>query len=116
MGAPRKYDPEKCAKIILKYAENEDVPIFKEVCYLNNWNWKYMYELADKHEILSDSIKMLIQKKEVQLEKKSLFNEINHTQAIFSLKQLGWKDKKDMAISVDESAYDELKKIYEKGE
>jgi hypothetical protein len=32
-------------------------------------------------------------KKEAQLERKALYNEINVSMAIFSLKQLGWSDR-----------------------
>ena len=38
-------------------------------------------------------------KKEAQLERLALRKEINHTMAIFSLKQLGWKDTQDIAHS-----------------
>ena len=93
MARPKKYNPEEMAEIIDRYTEGADIPIVKEVCYLNKWQNKYIYELADNNEILSDSIKMLIQKKEAQLEKLGLFNVINPTMAIFSLKQLGWKDR-----------------------
>jgi len=113
MARPKKYNPLEISKIIEVYTKNEDIPIFKEVCYLNKWNWKYMYELANTCTELSDSIKMLMQKKEVQLEKLGLYNVLNSSVAIFSLKQLGWKDKQEIAHSIDESVLDKLQKLYE---
>lgn len=86
------------------YTENTDIPILKEFCYKNKIHSKYIYELADKcikknnDYRLNDSIKELIEKKETQLEKLSLTGQINVSQAIFSLKQLGWKDRKDIDL------------------
>ena len=96
MGRPKKYVEAEMVDIIDKYTDEEDIPILKEVCYLNRWNHKYIYELAEKHSGLSESIKRLIQKKEVQLEKLGAMGVINPTLAIFSLKQLGWKDRQEV--------------------
>jgi len=43
----------------------------------------------------------LFDKKEAQLEKLGAFNVINSTMAIFSLKQLGWRDKQEISIEQD---------------
>lgn len=95
MARPKKYNQDEMIEIIDTYTEAEDIPILKEVCQLNRWNHKYIYELADKNEKLSESIKMLIYKKEVSLEKLGLMGIVNSTMAIFSLKQLGWTDKQE---------------------
>jgi predicted CopG family antitoxin len=52
-----------------------------------------LYEFAEKNEEFNDTIKELIDKKEAQLERLALEKGIDNTMAIFSLKQLGWKDR-----------------------
>ena len=84
-------------KLLIEYIENTDIPIVAEFAYKNNIRRQLLYE----NEILSDTTKRLINKKEAQLERQALGNTINTTFAIFSLKQLGWRDNKDMEISGD---------------
>lgn len=93
MARPKKYDPDKMADIIDSYVVEEDIPVLKDVCYQNRWNDRYIHDLAKTSEKLSESIKMLRYKKEANLEKLGLLGIVNSTMAIFSLKQLGWKDK-----------------------
>lgn len=71
-----------------KYIEQTDIPILAEFCYLNDIRRTFLYE----NQLMSNAIKKLIEKKESQLERKALNKEIDKTMAIFSLKQLGWKD------------------------
>ena len=94
-GRPPKYDIEYIIETMDRYIEETELPIFKEVCYLNNWNSKYIYELGGKNEELSDTIKKLSDKKEVVLERGGLIGKYNPTMVVFSLKQLGWKDKQE---------------------
>ena len=94
-GRPPKYDTEEIIDIIEKYIEDTDLPIFKEVCYLNNWDDKYVYALGRKNEDLSHCIKKMSNKKEVELERGGLTGKYNPTMVVFSLKQLGWKDKQE---------------------
>lgn len=94
-GRPPKYDIEEIIDIIEKYIEETDLPIFKEVCYLNNWDDKYVYALGRKNEDLSHCIKKLSNKKEVELERGGLTGKYNPTMVVFSLKQLGWRDKQE---------------------
>lgn len=96
-GRPPKYDIEYIIETMDRYIEETELPIFKEVCYLNNWNTKYIYELGSKNEELSDTIKKLSDKKEVVLERGGLIGKYNPTMVVFSLKQLGWKDKQEDA-------------------
>lgn len=82
------------------YIKETDIPIVSEFAYLNNCARQYLYELPE----LTDTIKELITKKEAQLEKLALTGKINHTMAIFSLKQLGWKDVQDINANVSANA------------
>jgi hypothetical protein len=95
MGRPRKYNDEQIQEIINsfnEYIDNIDIPIVAEFCYQNSILRKTLYEYPE----FSDTIKRAIDKKEAQLERKALYNEVDHTMAIFSLKQLGWKDKQEV--------------------
>lgn len=74
------------------YIENTDIPIVSEFAYQNNMARQKLYEFP----VINDTIKILISKKEAQLERKALNNEINTTMVIFSLKQLGWKDRHEV--------------------
>ena len=94
-GRPLKYDVNEIIEIMDRYIEETELPIFKEVCYLNNWNSKYIYELGSKNEDLSDTIKKLSDKKEAELEKGGVTGKYNPTIVVFSLTQLGWKDKQE---------------------
>lgn len=97
VGRPKsdKYDIAKMIKIIEKYTDETDLPILKEVCYKNSWYYDYVMELQRKHEKLTHSIKRLLAKKEVELERGGLTGKYQQTQTIFSLKQLGWTDNKE---------------------
>ena len=76
----------------LKYIHDTDIPIIAEFAYLNDVRRQFLYECP----ALADSIKKCIEKKESQLERMSLTGEVNTTQAIFSLKQLGWSDRQEI--------------------
>jgi hypothetical protein len=91
----KKNTPEKNEKILRDleaYIDKTDIPILAEFCYLNNIRRTFLYE----NKLMSNAIKKLIEKKESQLERKALNKEIDKTMAIFSLKQLGWKDVQDI--------------------
>ena len=55
--------------------------------------------MAAKDKELSYAIKRLMLKKEAQLEKLALKGKIDKTMAIFSLKQIGWRDKHEIEHS-----------------
>ncbi len=86
---------EKLNKELKLYIKNTDIPIIAEFAYIHHIRRQLLYE----NEILSDTIKNLIDKKEFQLERKALENDIDKTMAIFSLKQLGWRDKQEIEHS-----------------
>lgn len=95
MARPRnpKYDIDFVIDTLEDYIASHELPIFKECCVENNWCHDYIYQMAEKNEELSSTIKKLSAKKEVELEKGGLTGKYNKTMAVFSLKQLGWKDK-----------------------
>ena len=92
MGRPRNYTNEEVKDIfnrLEKYINETDIPIIAEFAYLNDIPRTTFYD----YDEFSTLIKKLIDKKESQLEKMGLYGEVEKTMAIFSLKQLGWRDK-----------------------
>jgi len=106
MAATQKYKTENLVALLDKYTNDTDIPILKEVCYQNYLNYDTIMKYQRTDELLMQSIKRLLDKKESQLERKGLNKEIDRTVAIFSLKQLGWKDKQE--ISFGEEQADEI--------
>lgn len=100
-----------------KYIYGTDIPIIKEFAYLNDISRPTLYDIANKDEDFAEIMQICIDKKEAQLERKGLNNEINTTMAVFSLKQLGWTDKHETAITgninnpFEGLTEDELRKI-----
>jgi hypothetical protein len=78
-----------------EYVDNTDVPILAEFAYQNHIRRQTLYELGE----LADARGELIAKKEAQLERLALEGKINHSMAVFSLKQLGWKDTQSIEHS-----------------
>ena len=94
-GRPVKYTKEKLEEIrqaIEDYTKKTKIPILAEFAYKNDIRRGTLYDMPE----LSDAIKALIDKKESQLEKLALDQKVNTTMAIFSLKQIGWKDKQEV--------------------
>ena len=83
------------------------IPILKECCLKNNWDYKYIYELSKDNPELLDAINELIGWKEVLLEQGMLYGTIKHGAAIFSLKQLGWRDNQNISIEKAEDIEDD---------
>ena len=97
-GHPVEYTPERIAKIVKlmdEYTESEEVPILAEFAYKNNIRRGTFYDQPG----LSDATKRLTGKKEAQLEKLALNGKINVSMSIFSLKQMGWSDKHEIAVT-----------------
>lgn len=95
MGRPKKYTDEEVQEIVHlfeEYIDNTLIPIIAEFAYQNNIERHSLYD----YEEFSTLIKRAIDKKEAQLEKLGLSNEVNQTMAIFSLKQLGWRDRHEV--------------------
>ena len=72
-----------------KYIDNNTLPIIAEFAYMNDIERQYLYD----NEVFSTLLKKCIAKKEANLEKGALTGKLNPSMAIFSLKQIGWKDK-----------------------
>lgn len=88
-----KYEiPDMIAKIIA-YTDDTSLPILKEICYQNHWDYQYVMNLQAANENLREPIRRLLDKKEVVLERGGLTGGLDKTMAIFSLKQLGWTDR-----------------------
>ena len=98
-GRPRTVNtPEKISDLLQKldaYIEDTPVPIVAEFAYTNNISRADLYDNPE----FSTLLKKLILKKESQLEKLALMNKINTATAIFSLKQLGWRDRQEHDIT-----------------
>ena len=101
MARPNKYIIKDIVKIINDYTNKTDLPILKEVCYKNGWRYESIINLEVKEPELDDVIKRLVNKKEAELERGGLNGKYNNTMAIFSLKQLGWKDKQEEEYKKD---------------
>ena len=96
-GRPKKYTEDVLLSIkdkLNEYIKDTKIPIIAEFAYQNDIPRDALY----KNEELKYTIKKLIDKKEAQLEKLALNREINHGMAIFSLKQLGWKDVQEVEV------------------
>lgn len=112
-GRPKKYNIKEMVKIINEYTNKTnlpDIPILKEVCVANDWNYDYIMQLQRDNKDLSQSIKRLLMKKEVLLEKGMTQGELVASASIFSLKQLGWRDEAKIEISENNAEEDELSK------
>lgn len=99
-GRPRRYSDEEVKEIkdaLSLYIENTEIPIVAEFAYLHDVHRSTLYD----YEEFSSLLKKCIDKKEAQLERQGLANNINATMAIFSLKQLGWRDKQEIEHSGD---------------
>ena len=109
MARPKKYTPEFKKKLLEKfekYIDDTYIPIFKEFCYQNDILAVRVYEFEE----FSYSIKRCSEKKEANLEREALKplkdSKVNYKFAIFSLKQLGWKD--NPTIEKDENKDEDL--------
>ena len=95
-GRPVKWTDdrlEELAETLMQYTEETEIPILALFCYENGIIREQIYELARKNANLSYAIKVIMEKKQGNLETKALNGEVDKTMAIFSLKQMGWSDK-----------------------
>ena len=100
MGRPPKVNIEDLINDADDYIKKADPPIVNVYAHLLNITGNYLYHLADKLEAkgepeLKHTIKKIAEAKAITLEKKALKGRYNASMAIFSLKQLGWKDKQE---------------------
>lgn len=93
MARPKKIDVTKLILAAYDYAEHTEIPIVAEFAHLQHVSRSRLYDLASNNAELSDAIKYITECKEIALEKGGLGGKYSQTMAIFSLKQLGWKDR-----------------------
>lgn len=94
-GRPCLYTKNEIDELAAKfeqYIAETDIPIVAEFAYQNNIDRTLLYDRPE----LSTLTKRCIAKKEAQLEKLALARKIDASTAIFSLKQLGWRDKHEI--------------------
>lgn len=84
-------------KLFEQYIEETEIPIIAEFVYKHlsplNLDKVYLYDRLE----FSTLLKKCVAKKEAALEAKALKGDVNVSMAIFSLKQMGWRDKFDVA-------------------
>ena len=93
-GRPKKWGPQEVKAIQMaleNYIDNTDIPIVAEFAYMNNLSRQSLYDYSEE---FSSLLEKAISKKEAALERKALNGDVNVSMAIFSLKQLGWSDKR----------------------
>lgn len=98
VGPPYKYTEAEVSEIAEKfrqYIDETDIPILAEFAYQNELTRPWMYDQSQ----LATLIKRCIDKKEAALERGTLKGELNPAMAIFSLKQMGWRDKQEVEHS-----------------
>ena len=105
IGRPPKVNVEDLINDAENYIATANPPILAEYAHMHGITRQYLYELAGKNKILSDTIKKISEAKEIKLEKGALSGEYSANMAIFSLKQLGWSDKQKIEVSdnIDDS-------------
>ena len=92
MARPKTWNDEFIKKVredMLEYIEAHDIPV------ISQFAWKYGYPRAKLYieDGVADLVEYMQAKKESALEILALYGDVNHTMAIFSLKQMGWKDR-----------------------
>lgn len=97
MARPREWDREALLDALLTYIEKTPIPILAEFAHKHGVLRQKLYEMEE----LRDAIKACAQKKESALERAALNGDVNCTMAIFSLKQLGWKDTHEQTHKTD---------------
>ena len=100
MCRPKKYTKKALKEIALeidKYTDKSAIPVLAECAFELGHGRQFFYEHNDCLEF-SDAVKRLLAKKEFRLEVGALSGKLNPSMAIFSLKQMGWKDKHEHSI------------------
>jgi len=101
LGRPPKLSVQEVQRLedeLNHYINNTDIPILAEFAYQNSIKREDLYNY-NEFETLR---KKAIDKKESNLERLSLEGKINPAVAIFSLKQLGWRNEPPALEQVDQ--------------
>ena len=103
-----KYNVDEICRALDSYTaqcvKQKEVPILKEVFVKKGWDYTYVTQvlngrlLEQKDHKLDISIRNLVNAKEYMLERLGLKGKINSTLAVFSLKQLGWRDQQQVDV------------------
>lgn len=105
-----KYDVDEICRALDSYTaqcvKQKEVPILKEVFVKKGWDYMYVTQILNgklleqkpSDDRLDRSIKNLINAKEYMLERLGLKGKISTTMAVFSLKQLGWRDQQQVDV------------------
>ena len=99
---------EKTRIAIIEYTDKTELPSVAECAYSLGIIREEMYA----HEEFSYAIKRLITKKEFKLEERMLTGKSPVAACIFSLKQIGWKDRTE--LSTDPAAPITIKVVYDR--
>jgi hypothetical protein len=97
MARPREYDREAIAIAFESYVAETEIPIIAEFAARLGLSKQFMFDCEE----FSGLIKACTTKKEAALERQALGGKVNCTMAIFSLKQLGWKDTHEQTHKTD---------------
>ena len=101
-GRPPTYTKEDIDKIIKAcedYTANTPVPRLIDFAHSQGFSSQLLKDHASRHPELALSLKKLIEKKEDALEQGMITGKMPPAAAIFSLKQLGWRDKQEVEHS-----------------
>jgi hypothetical protein len=99
-GRPREWDRAELARLISEYVDSTTIPILAEFAAKLGIRRQFLYEYPE----LKDAVERLIAKKEGALEREALCGNVNCSMAIFSLKQLGWRDTHEATLKSDPAA------------
>lgn len=98
VGRPPKVPEVDMPELVQKFADYidvTDIPIIAEFAYKNDIPRTWLYERLE----FSTLLKKCIDKKEAALERGTLKGVLNPAMAIFSLKQMGWKDRQEHDVT-----------------
>lgn len=115
MARPKTGKYDNLVKDIKEYTDSNEYPILKELCYIKHYNYDYVMQMQRDNEELSQSIKELLYKKESYLEREGIHGRLAQTMAVFTLKQLGWKDNIEVTNEKEINKVSELLEKIEKG-
>jgi len=93
-GHPPRSDRPELLQKFGEYIDAHDIPVIAEFAYINHVARQQLYEWPE----FASTLQRCVNKKEANLEIRSLYNQINVAQAIFSLKQLGWTDRGEQTL------------------
>ena len=97
-GRPPKYkkaDIERLAALFRQYIDDNEIPIVAEFAYKNHIDRTLLYNREEFGMLLRECLG----KKEAALERGALKGELRERMAVFSLKQMGWRENLDQTLN-----------------